>query len=687
MSSQSIEQLCINTIRTLSMDAIQQAKSGHPGTPMGMAAVGYALWQNVLRYNPADPAWPNRDRFVLSAGHASMLIYSLLHLTGVRSLDAHDRPTNAPSVSLDEIKKFRQLGSRTPGHPEYRWTAGVETTTGPLGQGAANSVGMAIAGRWLAAHFNRPGFELFNYRVYALAGDGCMMEGVTSEAASLAGHLKLANLCWIYDSNRITIEGKTDLAFSEDVALRFKSYGWHTLHVADANDLPAIGAALEAAGKTADRPTLIIVNSHIGFGAPKKQDTKEAHGEPLGDEEIRGAKRNYGWPEEAKFHVPEGVYDHFQSGIGARGQALQADWNSRFQGYRAQFPELASQLELMQQGQLPEGWDKNLVEFPADEKGVASRDSSGKVLNAVAQTVPWLMGGSADLAPSTKTLLTFPEAGTFTAGQPGGRNMHFGIREHAMAAILNGMAVCKLRPYGATFLVFSDYCRPSIRLSAIMELPVVYVFTHDSIAVGEDGPTHEPVEQIMALRAIPGLITLRPADANEVVEAWRLALPMKHEPVALALTRQALPTLDRTKFASARGLARGAYVLADADDAKPAVILIGTGSAVALCVQAYQQLQQAGIKVRVVSMPSWELFEKQSAEYRESVLPSHVAARVSVEEGVTLGWSRYVGPTGCSIGMHSFGTSAPMKDVYQKFGFTVEAIVAAARQQIAARNS
>jgi transketolase len=684
MSSQNIDQLSINTIRTLSMDGVQKANSGHPGTPMGMAPLCYTLWQNVLRYDPADPVWPNRDRFVLSAGHASMLLYSLLHLTGVKQLDSAGSPTSDPAVSLDEIKKFRQLGSKTPGHPEFHWTSGVETTTGPLGQGAANSVGMAIAGRWLAQNYNRPGIELFNYRVYALAGDGCMMEGITSEAASLAAHLKLSNLCWIYDSNRITIEGKTDLAFSEDVAARFRAYGWNTLDVADANDLPAIGAALAAAGKVADRPTLIVVHSHIGFGAPKKQDTKEAHGEPLGEEEIRATKKNYGWPEDAKFLVPDGVYEHFQEGIGTRGKKLHDAWHSQFQQYKVKHPELGIQLDCMLSGRLPEGWDKNLPTFPADEKGVASRDSSGKVLNAVAQNVPWLIGGSADLAPSTKTLLTFPEAGHLQAATPGGRNMHFGIREHAMAAILNGLAVSKMRPYGASFLVFSDYCRPSIRLSAIMELPVIYVFTHDSIAVGEDGPTHEPVEHIMSLRMIPGLITIRPADANEVVEAWRYTMPLRHEPVLLALTRQALPTLDRTKYSSAAGLTKGAYVLADAAAGKPDVVLIGTGSAVGLCVQAYEQLAKDGVKARLVSMPSWELFEKQSAEYRDSVLPPAVTARVSVEEGVTLGWSRYVGPTGCSIGMHSFGASAPMKDVYKKFGFTADAVIDAAKKQLAA---
>ncbi|MBS0262136.1 MAG: transketolase [Planctomycetes bacterium] len=683
MSSANIEQLSINTIRTLAMDAIQQAKSGHPGTPMGMAPLGYTLFQRVLRYDPADPVWPNRDRFVLSAGHASMLIYALLHLTEVQALDEHGKPTGAPSVSLDEIKRFRQLNSKTPGHPEYRWTAGVETTTGPLGQGASNAVGMAIAGRWLAQTYNRPGFELFNYRVYALAGDGCMMEGITSEAASLAGHLKLGNLCWIYDSNRITIEGKTDLAFSEDVIARFQAYGWNTLHVTDANDIAALEKALVASGTATDRPTLIVVNSQIGFGAPKKQGTKEAHGEPLGDEEIRGAKKNYGWPEEAKFLVPDGVLDHFRAGIGARGKKLHADWETLFNGYKQKFPEQAAQLECLLHDRLPEGWDKNLPTFPADEKGIASRDSSGKVLNAVAQSVPWLIGGSADLAPSTKTLLTFPEAGSFTATTPGGRNMHFGIREHAMGAILNGMAVSKVRPYGATFMVFSDYCRPAVRLSAIMELPVIYVFTHDSIAVGEDGPTHEPVEHVMSLRLIPGLITLRPADANEVVEAWRVAMTHSHEPIALALTRQALPTLDRTKYAPAAGLAKGAYVLQDAPGGKPDVILIGTGSALSLCVQAAEKLQAEGVKVRIVSMPSWELFEKQPAEYRNSVFPAAVKARVSVEEGVTVGWDRYVGPNGTAIGMHSFGASGPMKDVYQKFGLTTDAVVAAAKNQIA----
>ncbi|MBI3866160.1 MAG: transketolase [Planctomycetia bacterium] len=686
MSSPTIEQLCINTIRTLSMDAVQQAKSGHPGAPMGMAPFGYVLWQKVMRYDPADPIWPNRDRFVLSAGHASMLLYSLLHLTGVKAVSDKYETTGGPAVSLDEIKKFRQLDSKTPGHPEYRWTSGVETTTGPLGQGAANSVGMAIAGRWLAQTYNRPGFELFNYRIYAMLGDGCMMEGITSEAASLAAHLKLANLCWVYDSNRITIEGKTDLAFSEDVSARFAAYGWNTLKVADANDVAGLEKALEASKQTADRPTLIVVTSHIGFGAPKKQDTREAHGEPLGEEEIVGAKRSYGWPEDAKFLVPDGVYQHFQQGIGARGKESREKWTALFRDYKSKFPNLADQIDRMQHRRLPDGWDKNLPTFPADEKGVASRDSSGKVLNAVAQSVPWLIGGSADLAPSTKTLLTFPEAGTQTGATPGGRNMHFGIREHAMGAVLNGMAVSKVRPYGSTFLVFADYCRPAIRLSAIMELPAIYIFTHDSIAVGEDGPTHEPVEHLVSLRAIPGLITLRPGDANEVVEAWRVIMPLKHEPVALALTRQALPTLDRTKYAPASGLAKGAYVLADAAAGKPDVILIGTGSAVGLCVTAYESLKAEGIAVRLVSMPSWELFEKQTAEYRNSVLPPQVTARVSVEEGSTLGWGHYVGPTGCSIGMHSFGSSGPMKDVYKKFGFTADRVIAAAKEQLAKKS-
>lgn len=683
MKPDKIDELCINTMRTLSMDAVQQALSGHPGTPMAMAPLGYLLWQRILRFDPADPIWPNRDRFVLSAGHASMLLYSLLHLSGVKAVNAKYEIAGDPSVTLDDIRKFRQIDSKCPGHPEYRWTSGVETTTGPLGQGAANSVGMALAGRWMAAVYNRPDFEMFNYRVYALLGDGCMMEGISSEAASLAGHLKLSNLCWIYDSNRITIEGKTDLAFSEDVAMRFEAYGWNTIHVSDANDMEMIEQAFEAAPNTTDKPTLIIVNSHIGFGAPKKQDTKEAHGEPLGDDEIRGAKRNYGWPEDSKFLVPDGVYARFQQGVGQRGHAGREAWMKKFNDYKSKYPQLADELYRMQHRQLPEGWDKNLPEFPADAKGLATRDSSGKVLNALAKNVPWLIGGAADLAPSTKTLLTFEGAGQQSAANPGGRNLHFGIREHAMAAVCNGMSLSKVRPYGSTFFIFSDYARPALRLSAIMEIPVIYIFTHDSIGVGEDGPTHQPVEQLATLRAMPGMITLRPADANEVIEAWKVIMQLRHEPASLVLTRQALPTLDRTKFAAASGVGKGAYVLADAADGKPDVILMASGSEVSLCVQAYEQLQTEGIKARVVSMPSWELFEKQPAEYRESVLPQSVVARVSVEQAVTFGWCRYVGSTGRSIGMQTFGASAPLKELQKKFGFAPDKVVAAAKEQIA----
>jgi len=684
MSTSNLDQLCINTIRTLSMDAVQQANSGHPGTPMGLAPTAYVLWQRFLRFDPADPIWPNRDRFVLSAGHASMLLYSLLHLAGVKAVNRKYEVPGEPSVTLDDIKHFRQLDSKCPGHPEYRWTSGVETTTGPLGQGVANSVGMALAGRWMASVFNRPGFEMFNFRVYSICGDGDMMEGISSEAASLAGHLRLGNLCWIYDNNRITIEGKTDLAFSEDVGARFAGYHWNVTHVTDANDLAALEKAYRTAETATDRPTLIIVDSHIGYGAPKKQDTNAAHGEPLGEEEIRAAKRNYGWPEDAKFLVPDGVYDTFQQGIGRRGAESRAAWMKLFDAYKAKHPELADHLYRMQHRQLPEGWDKNLPSFPADAKGLATRDSSGKVLNAIAQNVPWLIGGAADLAPSTKTLLTFEGAGQQSAASPAGRNLHFGIREHAMGAIINGLSLSKIRPYGATFLIFCDYLRPALRLSAIMEIPTIYIFTHDSIGVGEDGPTHQPVEQLASMRAIPGLITLRPADANEVVEAWRVIMQLRHEPAALALTRQALPTFDRTKYAAASGVAKGAYILADAEDGKPDVILIATGSEVSLCVQAYEQLKTEGVKARVVSMPSWELFDRQDLAYRASVLPPSVTARVSVEQAATFGWSRYVGHNGATIGMHTFGAAAPLKEQQKKFGFTPDKVVAVAKEQVAA---
>ena len=674
---------CINTIRTLSMDAVQAANSGHPGTPMALAPVAYCLWQRFLRFDPADPIWANRDRFVLSNGHASMLLYSLLHLTGVRSVDPDYEILGTPSVSLDDIKRFRQLGSKCPGHPEYRWTSGVETTTGPLGQGIATSVGMALAGRWSAARFNRPDFTLFDYDVYAICGDGCLMEGVSHEAASLAGHLRLANLCWIFDNNHITIEGHTALATSDDVPTRFLGYGWNVTRVGDANDLDLLTRAFETFRQTADRPTLIIVDSHIGYGAPHKQDTNAAHGEPLGEEEVRLTKRRYGWPEEARFLVPDGVYQRFADGVGARGAGLRRAWLETFEKYRKEFPDEADHIDRMQRRQLPEGWDRGLPAFPADAKGVATRDSSGKVLEVLARNVPWLLGGAADLWPSTKTRLTFEDAGDLEAGEYGGRNLHFGIREFAMCAIANGMSLAKLRPYASTFFIFSDYARGAIRLSALMELPVVYVFTHDSIGLGEDGPTHQPVEQLASLRAVPGLIVIRPADAGEVVEAWKVIMPLRHQPAVLVLTRQAVPTIDRTKYAPASGLARGAYVLADAPTGRPDVLLLATGSEVTLCLAAHERLRAEGIGARVVSMPSWELFEQQPAEYRESVLPPSIRARVAVEQASTFGWAHYVGATGTVIGMHTFGASAPLKALATKFGFTPEHLVAAARAQVA----
>ncbi len=681
-SQKELDQQCINTIRTLAMDAVQQANSGHPGTPMAMAPVIYCLWQRFLRFDPQDPIWPNRDRFVLSMGHASTLLYAMLHLCRVKAVNPAYEVLGRQSVELDDIKNFRQLDSKCPGHPEYRWTSGIETTTGPLGQGLATSVGMAIAGRWMGSYFNRPDFDLFNYNVYAISGDGCMMEGVSGEAASLAAHLKLSNLCWIYDNNRITIEGNTSLTFTEDVAVRFIGYGWNVTRVGDANDLEMLERAFETFRNTADRPTLIIVDSHIAYGAPSKQDTSAAHGEPLGEEEIRKTKKNYGWPEDEKFLVPDGVYEHFKEQIGRRGQELNKAWKSKFEDYQNAHPDLANHASSMQRRELPEGWDEDLAPFPADPKGVAGRAASGQVLNAIAGKVPWLIGGAADLAPSTKTRLTFEEAGDFSAENPGGRNFHFGVREHAMSSILNGMSVSKVRPYGAGFLIFSDYARPAIRLSALMEIPVIYVFTHDSIGVGEDGPTHQPVEHLVSLRAIPGLITMRPADANEVVEAWRVIMQLKHEPVALILTRQALPTLDRTKYESAAGVARGAYVLADSEGGNPDVLLMATGSEVALCIDAYEQLKTEGIRARVVSMPSWELFDQQSQEYRDSVLPPSVMARVGVEQAATLGWHRYTGIDGHIVGMKTFGASAPLKELQKKYGFTPDQVVAAAKAQV-----
>jgi transketolase len=679
-TGRQLDQLCINTIRTLSMDAVQKANSGHPGTPMALAPVAYCLWQRFLRYDPENPIWPNRDRFVLSNGHASMLLYSLLYLTGVRDVSPDGKILSTPAVSLDEVKNFRQLDSKTPGHPEYGWTAGVETTTGPLGQGVANSVGMVIAERWLTEYFNRPGFELFNYNVWAICGDGDMMEGISSEAASVAGHLKLSNLCWIYDNNHITIEGNTDLAFDENVAARFASYGWDVQHVRDANDLIALANAYNHALSVKDRPKLIIVDSHIGFGAPHRQDTKEAHGEPLGEEEIKLTKRAYGWPEDAKFLVPDGVMENFRDVIGKRGRQLSVQWNALFTTYSKQYPDLAMQFERMQRRLPPDGWDKELPTFPPDAKGVATRDSSSKVLNAIAKNHPWLMGGSADLYPSTKTRLTFDGAGDFEAGHYNARNFHFGIREHAMGAIVNGMVLSKLRAYGSTFMIFSDYMKAPIRLSAIMEVPAIWIFTHDSIGVGEDGPTHQPIEQLLSLRAVPGLMTLRPADANEVLEAWKVIMRLQKEPAALILTRQALPTVDRTKYASAAGLARGAYTLADAEGAKPQVILMATGSEVYLCIEAYEKLKTEGIQARVVSMPSWDLFEHQDQSYRDQVLPPDVTARIAVEQASTFGWAQYTGPEGRVIGMRTFGASAPLKDLQQKFGFTTDAVLQAARE-------
>jgi transketolase len=670
-------QLAINTIRTLSIDAVQQAESGHPGTPMALAPLIYTLWNRVMRFDPQDPIWPNRDRFVLSNGHASMLLWATLLLTGTRAVNADYERLGAPAVTLGDIRRFRQLDSKAPGHPEYHWVSGVETTTGPLGQGVATSVGMAIAQKWLAARYNRPGFPIFDYNMFAVCGDGCMMEGISSEAASLAGHLGLDNLCWIYDNNHITIEGDTCIAFTEDIATRFLSYGWNIERVGDANDVERIERALQVFRETKGRPTFIILDSHIGYGAPHKHDTAAAHGEPLGEEECRLAKRSYGWPEDAKFLVPEGVYEHFRAGIGTRGAQARAQWTELFSRYRQQYPELATEIEQMQRRELPTGWERNLPVFPADAKGIAGREASGKVLNVLAQNIPWLLGGSADLGPSNKTILS--GAGDFQARTPAGRNLHFGIREHAMAAVVNGMSLSKLRAFGASFFIFSDYARPAMRLSALMELPTIFIFSHDAMGDGEDGPTHQPVEHLLSLRAIPGMITLRPGDANEVVEAYRCIMQLRHKPAVLALSRQALPTLDRSKYAAAAGVAQGGYILGDAPGGAPQVILIGTGSELSLAVQAHEQLMAEGIRSRVVSMPSWELFDHQSAQYRDSVLPPAVKARVAVEQGSTLGWERYVGSEGCVIGMVTFGASAPLKALQRRFGFEPDKVVAAAK--------
>ena len=675
--------VAINTIRALCMDAIQKANSGHPGTPMGVAPVAYTLWQRFLRFDPSDPIWPNRDRFVLSEGHASALLWSLLHLSGVQAVDPDYEILDRPAVTLEDLENFRQLGSRCPGHPEYRWTSGVETTTGPLGQGVATSVGMAIAGRWLGERYNRDDLTMFDFDVYALAGDGCMMEGISSEAASLAGHQRLSNLCWIYDSNRVTIEGHTDITFTEGVAERFIAYGWNVTTVADANDTDSVARAFHTFRAESERPTLIVVHSHIGYGSPV-EDSPKAHGEPFGAEGVRATKRFFGLPEDADFYVPDGVYDCFASGVGARGRAARQEWEAMFERYRKQYPELAGEVDRMQRRDLPEGWEKALPTFPPDAKGIASRDSSGQVLNAVAQVVPWLVGGSADLSPSTKTRLTFDGAGDFQPSQQGGRNLHFGIREHASAAIANGMALTKLRPYWSGFLIFSDYARGAIRLSALMEIPVLHIFTHDSIGVGEDGPTHQPVEQLISLRAIPGMLVFRPADANEVVETWRIVTALRHEPAVLILSRQALPTLDRSTLASASGVARGGYVLAEADSGTPEVILLATGSEVHLALAARAELQAAGIGARVVSMTCTELFDRQARQYRDEVLPPSVKARVAVEEASTLGWDRYVGDGGAVVGMRTFGSSAPLKQLLTKFGFTPDRVAELARDRVAA---
>jgi transketolase len=685
-SASQLDQLCINTIRTLSIDAVEQAHSGHPGAPMALAPLVYVLWNRILRFDPQNPIWPNRDRFVLSNGHASMLLWSALHLTGTRAVNAEYETPGQPAVTLDDIRHFRQLNSKAPGHPEYHWVSGVETTTGPLGQGVATSVGMAIAEKWLASRYNRLKFEIFDYNIYAVCGDGCLMEGVASESASLAGHLALDNLCWIYDNNHITIEGSTRLAFTEDVVSRFLAYGWNVLRVGDANDNDAIERSLGTFIKTKGRPTFIVLDSHIGYGSPHKQDTAAAHGEPLGDEEVRLTKRSYGWPESEKFLVPDGVYEHFADGIGVRGSQARHLWLELFDAYRQNYPDLANEIALMQRRELPLDWDENLPVFPADSKGIAGRDASGKVLNVLAQNIPWFLGGSADLAPSTRTTLSFEGAGDLQPDNPGGKNLHFGVREHAMAAIVNGLSLSKLRPFGATFLIFSDYARPAIRLATMMELPVLFVFTHDAMSDGEDGPTHQPVEQLASLRAMPGLITLRPGDANEVVEAFRYVIQLRHQPAVLALSRQSLPTLDRNRYASAAGVARGAYVLAESPGGDPEVILIATGSEVSLAVEAHEILVAEGIRSRVVSMPSWELFDHQNQEYRSTVLPPHVSARVAVEQASTFGWERYVGTSGQVIGMRTFGASAPLKELQRKFGFESGQIVAAAREQLHRRS-
>jgi transketolase len=682
MKDIDLDTLSVNTIRGLCMDMVQQADSGHPGTPMDIAPLAYTLWQRFLRFDPLDPIWPNRDRFVLSEGHASALLWSLLHLSGVRAVESDYEILGDLAVEMKDLKTFRKLNSHAPGHPEYRWTSGVEATTGPLGQGVAMSVGMAIAGRWLGTHFNRDEHTLFDFDVYALAGDGCMMEGVASEAASLAGHQRLSNLCWIYDCNRVTIEGHIDITFTEDVAARFLAYGWNVITVADANDINLITRAFHSFKAESQRPTLILVHSHIGYGSPV-EDTRKAHGEPFGVDGVKSAKRFFGIPEEKQFFIPDEVYECFSRGVGERGLKARRSWAATFASYQETYPELADELARMDHRDLPDGWDAMLPTFPADPKGLATRDSSGQVLNILAKAVPWLLGGAADLSPSTLTRLLFEGAGDLQPNTPDGRNVHFGVREHASAAITNGMSLTKIRSFWSGFFIFSDYARPAIRLSALMEIPVVHVFTHDSIGVGQDGPTHQPVEQLASFRAMPGILVFRPADANEVVETWRIVAALKREPAVVVLSRQALPTLDRSTMAPASLVKRGAYVLIDADDQKPDVILLATGSEVHLALAVRNELAIEGIGARVVSMPCWELFDRQPQEYRDAVLPPHVVARVGVEQASTFGWHRYVGERGAVVGMHTFGASAPLKELLTKFGFTADSLAQVARETVA----
>jgi transketolase len=685
-SQGELDTLAVNTIRTLSIDAIQKANSGHPGTAMDAAPTAYALWQQFLRYDPKAPHWMNRDRFVLSAGHASMLLYSLIHLAGIEAAETSYQTKGGAAVSMADIESFREAGSRCPGHPEYGWTTGVESTTGPLGQGLATSVGMAMADKWLAATYNKPGFDLFDFNVYALSGEGCLMEGVGSEAASLAGHLKLSNLCWIFDNNNVTIDGHTNITFTEDVAKRFEAYGWNVTHVENPNELGQLTKAYKAFLATDDRPTMIVVHSHIGYGSPGKHDTPKAHGEPLGPDEVRRTKEFLGFDPDKSFVVPDGVREHFAAGMGKRGADARASWDALFAAYAKKHPDEAAQIALIRDRELPEGWDSDIPDFAPDPAGIATREASGKLLNAIAAKVPWVLGGAADVAGSTKVVLDYDDAGEFQPysdlGDYGGHNLRYGIREHAMCAVVNGMVLTGLRAYDSCYLIFTDYARGAIRLASLMDIPVLHIWTHDSISLGQDGPTHQPIEQLVSLRAIPGLMVIRPADANETVEAYRLALPRKSRPVALILSRQALPIFDRTKLAPASGLAKGAYVLADADEGKPDVILIGTGSEVSLCVAARDLLAKDKIKARVVSMPCRELFDAQDDAYRESVLPSAITARVTVEEASPIGWDRYAGAKGIVLGMDTFGMSAPLKVVSEHFGFTPERVAAAAKMAL-----